>query len=44
MSDNFIAASIAKANQFSAPLALIGRFNFHLSGTWVATVTVQRSF
>jgi hypothetical protein len=44
MNTNFIAASIAAANSFSASIALAGKFNFNLSGTWVGTVVVQRSF
>ena len=44
MSDNFIVASIAAANTFSASIALSGKFNFNISGTWVGTVVVQRSF
>ncbi len=44
MNSNYVVASIAAANQFSDPLALAGRFNLNLSGTWVGTVVVQRSF
>jgi hypothetical protein len=31
-------------NRFSDPVVLTGKFNFSLSGTFTATVTVQRSF
>ena len=36
--------SITAENQFSDRAVIRGYFNFSLSGTWVATVTVQRSF
>jgi hypothetical protein len=39
--------SITAENTFSAPISLISGhpgFNFSLSGTWVATVWLQRSF
>lgn len=36
--------SIAGQNLFTDPVKLTGFFNISLSGTWVATVTVQRSF
>ena len=31
-------------NQFCDPGEIIGYFNISISGTWVGTVTVQRSF
>lgn len=40
----FNTSQITAANSFSDAVALYGRFNLSLSGTWVATVTVQRSF
>lgn len=36
-------ASITAANTFTDAVQLEGYFNLSLSGTWVATVTVQRS-
>lgn len=36
--------SISAENQFSDSLKLRGNFNMSISGTWVATVHVQRSF
>ena len=36
--------TITGANQYSDGVRLIGYFNLSLSGTWVATVTIQRSF
>jgi len=44
MSEQLATASIAAENSFSAPVPLRGPFNFGLSGTWVATVVVQRSY
>jgi hypothetical protein len=38
------AASIAAQNTFSNPVELCGTFNVSLSGTWSATVHLQRSF
>ena len=35
---------ITAENTFSPALAVWGKFNFSLSGTWAATVYVQRSF
>ena len=37
------SASIAAQNTFTDAVRLEGYFNLSLSGTWVATVTVQRS-
>lgn len=39
-----VTASIAAQNTFSAAVPILGEFNFSLSGTWVATVFIQRSF
>lgn len=40
-----ITKSISAQNTFSDNLAILNRpFNFSLSGTWVATVYLQRSF
>ena len=36
--------TITAQNQFSSSVVLTGYFNLSISGTWVATVTVQRSF
>jgi len=36
--------SITAANQWSDSVELQGMFNISLSGVWVATMTVQRSF
>ena len=36
--------SIGAADTFSNWVILRGKFNFSLSGTWVATVHIQRSF
>lgn len=38
------AASLTAQNTYSSVVGLQGRFNFSLSGTWVATVFVQRRF
>lgn len=39
-----VTASISAQNTFSSSLNLVGHFNLSISGTFVATVTVQRSF
>jgi len=45
MATRKIEATINSANTFSSPLRLErGDFNFSISGTWDATVVVQRSF
>ena len=36
--------SIAGENLFTDAVELMGYFNLSISGTWVGTVTVQRSF
>lgn len=36
-------ASITAQNTFTTPVQLEGYFNLSISGTWAATVTVQRS-
>ena len=36
--------TVTGENQMSDPVVLTGYFNLSISGTWVATVTVQRSF
>ena len=36
--------SIAAANLYTDAVEVVGYFNLSISGTWVATVTVQRSF
>lgn len=37
-------AAINKANETSATIMLAGYFNFSLSGSWAATVKLERSF
>jgi hypothetical protein len=44
MSDQVNTISISAENTYSDKLHLCGQFNLSLSGTWVGTVTVQRSF
>lgn len=45
MSDNVKTKSITAENSFSDAITLTkGGFNLSLSGTWVATVYVQRKF
>jgi hypothetical protein len=44
MNDHTLIDTISAENSFSDAVPLGGKFNFSLSGTWVATVTVQRSF
>ncbi len=39
-----VTRSITGENLFTDPVKLTGFFNISLSGTWSATVTVQRSF
>ena len=39
-----VTASISAQNSFSDSLNLVGHFNLSISGTFAATVTVQRSF
>ncbi len=39
-----ITASVAAQNTFSNTIKLHGYYNLSLSGTWVATVHLQRSF
>lgn len=39
-----VTKSITEENQYSDWVELKGLFNLSISGTWVATVTVQRSF
>ena len=38
------AASLTAQNTYTAAVEIFGEFNFSLSGTWVATVFIQRSF
>ena len=44
MNDQLIEASLTGENKYSGVVPLGGPFNLSLSGSWVATVTVQRSF
>jgi len=39
-----VTRAITAANQYTDLVFLTGYFNLSLSGTWTATVTVQRSF
>lgn len=39
-----VTASLSAQNTFTSSLDLVGHFNLSISGTFVATVTVQRSF
>ena len=39
-----VTASISAQNTFTDALELFGHFNLSISGTFVGTVTVQRSF
>ena len=38
------AANITAQNTFSTATIITGYYNFSVSGTWVATVTLQRSY
>ena len=44
MARKTITRSVTGQNQFTDGVALHGYFNLSISGTWVATVTLQRSF
>lgn len=39
-----VTASLSAENTFTDAIDLVGHFNLSISGTFVATVTVQRSF
>lgn len=39
-----VTANITAQNTFTDKLQVIGHFNLSISGTWSATVTVQRSW
>lgn len=39
-----VTASLSAENTFTDSIDLVGHFNLSISGTFVATVTVQRSF
>ena len=39
-----VTKTITEENKYSNPVALQRKFNFSLTGTFVATVVVQRSF
>ncbi len=39
-----VTASLTAQNTFSSAIVIFGKFNFSLSGTWGATVFVQRSY
>ncbi len=39
-----VSLSIAEENKFTDPVSLLGAFNLSVSGTFSATVTLQRSF
>jgi hypothetical protein len=38
------SASLTAANTWTDPVPILGPFNLSLSGTWVGTITIQRSF
>ena len=38
------SVSLTAQNTYTPAVYLLGTFNFSLSGTWVGTVTIQRSF
>lgn len=42
--DQAASASIAAANTFTSGVVVFGPFNLSISGSWVGTVTLQRSF
>ena len=44
MARKLVTRSISAENTFTDRVTLNGYFNISLSGTWKATVTVQRSF
>lgn len=44
MSTVSVTAAITAENTFTSGIQLRGTFNLSIAGTWVATVTVQRSF
>ena len=44
MSSEAVTAAITAQNTFTNPVRLTGAFNISISGTFAATVTVQRSF
>lgn len=44
MARKTITRSVTAENQFTDGAILNGYFNLSISGTWVATVTLQRSF
>lgn len=39
-----VTADITAQNTFTDKLQVVGNFNLSISGTWAATVTVQRSW
>jgi len=39
-----VTSSLSAEDTFTDPLNLVGYFNLSISGTFVATITVQRSF
>ena len=39
-----VTRTITASNQFTDPVKLSGYFNVSISGTWVGTITVQRSW
>jgi hypothetical protein len=44
MSQKLRTRSVTGENQFCDPAEIVGHFNISISGTWVGTVTVQRTF
>jgi hypothetical protein len=39
-----VTRTITGSNQFTDPVKLSGYFNLSVSGSWLGTITVQRSF
>jgi len=44
MGRKVVTVSVTGANEFSDAIELTGYFNLSISGTWVGTVTIQRSY
>ena len=41
---NLVTASLTAENTFTGVVPITGKFNFSISGTFVATIFIQRSF
>lgn len=44
MTQKLTTRTVTAANQFTDAVGLVGYFNLSVSGIWVGTVTVQRSY